>query len=99
MGPHEQHHIRNAVLCLKYLLGIGDIQGALEQVQRIDRAVKVIDLEEARWKRLEDERYSEALAFGWSVYQDLETIISDVPKPVVLKIMSLCRRALQEQED
>lgn len=99
MGPHEQHHIRNAVLCLKYLLGIGDIQGALEQVQRIDRAVKVIDLEEARRRRRDDEAYSEALAFGWGVYRDLETVIDGVPKPVVLKIMSLCRRALQEQED
>ncbi len=98
MEPEQQHHIRNAVLCLKYLLGVGDIPRALEQVRRIDMVMNVIDLNEAKARLREDAAQSEAVVFGWMVYGYLESVIDEVPPAILLRIMTLCRRALQDRE-
>lgn len=88
MGPYQQHHIRNAVLCLKYLLGVGDVRGALEQVRRIDIAMRMTDLAEA---------YSKDPACAGSGSPDLAGLIEGAPRPMLEELIRLCRRALDAE--
>ncbi len=60
--------------------------------------MNIIDLERARRRRREDEAYSEALAYGRAIYEELEAAMESIPRPIVLKIMGLCRQALQGME-
>ncbi len=59
---------------------------------------KVISLEEFVKKKISqmEAKYCESLEVGWEVYDELEQIAPYLPKPIILKIMTLCRRILKE---